>query len=139
MPYCSQQDMVDRFGEQTLIELTDRTGSGAVDTDVLQRAIDDAGAEIDAYVGARYELPLSTVPRSLVRVACDLAYYNLFDLGAPEETAKRRESDIRFLRAVADGKLTLGLSESGSQAKPADGAEMHSGGRVFDRDKGGFL
>ena len=72
MSYFDRQDYVDRHGEQELIQLTDRDGDGLEDTEVLDRAAADADAEINAYVGARYALPLPSTPELLKRVARDL-------------------------------------------------------------------
>ena len=81
MPYATQTDMETRFGVDELIQRTSRTGA-AIDTDVLGRALADADAEIDSYLASRYALPLPSTPAVLVRLACDITRYQLFDEGA---------------------------------------------------------
>lgn len=139
MPYCTRQDLIDRYGETEILQLTDRDGIGVIDDTVVTRAIDDAGAEIDGYLAGRYRLPLATVPRLITSVACDLARYHLYADGAPEAVAKRHDDAIKLLGAVSRGAINLGLSTTGDAAATSDGAQMESGGRIFGRDEGGFI
>ena len=62
MAYCTQQDMIDRFGSEDLIQLTDRNALGVIDATVLSAAIDDATDTMDTYIATRYTLPLAVVP-----------------------------------------------------------------------------
>jgi phage gp36-like protein len=61
MAYTSTQQLIDRFGEHELIQLTDRYGAGVIDTQVAAQAISDANAEVDAYLRSFGFSPLSTV------------------------------------------------------------------------------
>jgi len=138
--YCTRQNMIDRYGEQELLQLTDRDNLGVIDDQVLDQAINDASAQVDGYLAGRYELPLSTVLPILIGLSCDLARYQLFDIGAPENVEKRRDDAIAYLNSVATGKVSLGLSSGGQAATPSDGAQMQSDGRVFGRGKSnGFI
>lgn len=138
MPYCTKQDLIDRFGEDELIQLTDRANLGVIDDTVLNQAIADADAEINGYL-ANYSLPLTTVPTVLVRGACDIARYFLYDDAATEQVTKRYEAVLKFLGQVAKGVISLGIDASGNKPTPSDGAVMESGGRVFGRNDNGFL
>lgn len=127
MAYTTQQDMIDRFGQQELIQLTDRSNTGAIDSVVLGRAMDDADAEIDGYLAVRYTLPLASPPTVLVRIASDIARYHLYDDVVPDQPKERYENAIRFLRAIADGKVDIGVP-----AQEEEGGVKHSGpDRVF--------
>lgn len=110
MPYATQAQMVDRFGEPELIQLTDRAGiTGAIVGAVLDAALLDADEEIDSYLRSVRTLPLmAPIPERLVRVACDLARYHLYDDHAPEGVRTRYQDGIRWLRDVAVGKASLG-------------------------------
>jgi phage gp36-like protein len=114
MAYATLQDFTDRFGAA---ELTQLTGSAGM-TAALQRALDDAAAEIDGYLATRYALPLSTVPTVLVRVGCDIARYRLWDQAASEEVAARYASAVQFLTSVSKGIVQLGIDPP----PPAGGA-----------------
>ena len=57
--YCSVDDMANRFDLNELIQLTDSSGLGLIDEQVVTAAITDASSVIDGYLGGRYPLPLS--------------------------------------------------------------------------------
>ena len=139
MSYCTPQDLIDRFGEDELTQLTDRDALGTLDHAVIERAIDDATAEIDSYLGGRYQLPLNPVPRILTTYAADIARYRLYDEAAPDQVQRRYDDAQKFLRAAAKGEITLGIDAKGGKATPQSGAEMTSGGRAWSRDGNGFL
>ena len=114
MPYATPQNVLDAHPGYLVAELT---GTETPDTAAIQKALDDAAAEIDTYLGSRYDLPLSTVPASLRRIAVDIAIYRMMGLrgmGDVEDSRKRYEDAVRFLRHVADGSTTLGLPEASS-------------------------
>lgn len=136
MPYASQQDMVDRFSEREIVLLTDRSGTAdIIDTAVLGQAQTDADAEIDAYLASRYALPLASTPGSIVRIACDITRYRLYEDGAPDIVVERYKAAVRFLEHLANGKVSLGLPAA---EQPADvqAAPVHNAPpRVFTRER----
>jgi phage gp36-like protein len=134
MPYCAKQDLIDRFGEGELIQLTDRTGAGVINDTVLNRAINDADGEINGYLASRYDLPLAGTPPVLTLKACDIARYYLYDEAVPDVVKERYASAIRWLELVAVGKITLGLDTDGAEITSAGLPEMQSAGSVFGRD-----
>lgn len=109
MAYATVADLIARFGEEELIQLTDRAGAHAVDSAIAQRALDDASAEMDGYLAVRYQLPLPTVPTLLARIACDVARYRLWEDHASDEVRRRYEDARRLLEAIAKGLVSLGL------------------------------
>lgn len=133
MAYCTRQNLIDRYGEEELIQLTDRANIGQIDDAVLDQAIADAAAEIDGYLSARYTLPLGSVPAALTRVAADIARYDLYSSVAPEHVRQRYEDARRFLEQIAAGRVQLG---AGGVEPPSTSslADIQSGGRVFGRD-----
>lgn len=139
--YATIQDMINRFGEDELKLLTDRDGSlGAIADLVLDQALADASAEIDGYLGGRYQLPLPTVPAVLTRICCDIARYLLHDEQAPEQLQKRYESSIKFLRSLGNGELSLGLPDASESGPSNNLAQIESAGSVFGRKQSkGFI
>lgn len=125
MSYFVRQDYLERHGAEELMQLTDRDGDGVEDAGVLDAAIADAEHEIDAYVGARYALPLTTVPLLLRRIARDLVRYALFDQRAPEEVRMRHQRAVKLLESIRSGAASLGLPQS---AAPAGGDVGGDGG-----------
>lgn len=132
MAYCTVQDMIDRFGEGHMIELTDRVNLGIIDDGVMDRALTDAQSEIDGYLAARYPLPLASVTPVLVRVAADIARYYLHDQAATDLVVERYNAAVALLRNISSGKVTLGLPEAATPTT-SNTVIMESDGRVFGR------
>lgn len=140
MAYATQQNLIDRFSEAELIQLTDRTGSNVIDPVVVARALADADAQIDGYLAVRYALPLASVPGVLEKLACDIARYQLYDDRVTETVKTRFEQAIKFLQDVASEKATLGLSANNGPAANGNTVEMSSTTPVFRRsESGGFI
>jgi phage gp36-like protein len=131
--YCSKQNLIDTFGNNELVSLTDRLGTGTIDDRVLNQAIQDASAIMDGYLGSRYQLPLANVPQSLIPLACNMTRYQLYDNEASEQVTERNKAALKFLESVAKGELSLGISTGGESATSTDFAEMQSAGSVFSR------
>jgi phage gp36-like protein len=145
MNYATVQDMVDRFGELELIQLTAGAAGDAVDADKAGRALGDAQAFVDGFVGAVYQLPLQgcakpapTVddpaavvlvpPPALTRATCDVARYYLYDQVAPEhEVFVRFKAAQQSLQALADGKTVLTCPWGGQPGLQLAGSEPGSG------------
>lgn len=138
MSYCTQQDMIDRYGETELIQLTDEAGTGSIDADKLNRAISDADGEIDGYLASRFGSPVSPIPKSLVRVACDLTRYYLHDDHASDHITDRYKNAIEFLKGVAAGRISIGVDELGDKPS-SNNATVISGGNVFKRSDKSFI
>ncbi|PTW61426.1 phage gp36-like protein [Breoghania corrubedonensis] len=139
MTYATQQDLIDRFGADELIQLTDRLSvpPAAIDADVVARALSDADALIDSYLRKRYALPLDPAPPVLVKIASDLARYNLYDDGADKDgpVVRAQGSALAWLRDVSKGLIEL---DDGTGDAPAasGGGQVRASypDRVFTRD-----
>ena len=77
MAYCSEDDLVKMIPQSELAELTAESGE-VPDSLIIIDAIDKAGAEIDAYLGVKYVVPLATPPAQVKALAVDLAIYHLY-------------------------------------------------------------
>jgi len=135
--YAVKQDMIDRFGETELVQLTNKDNNAAtsIDDPALEQALIDASAEIDGYLSGRYALPLANVPQVLKRNACDIARYHLYDDRVTEQVAKRYESTVAYLRSVGKGDISLGLDAAEQPAAAAGGPKADDAGeRTFTRD-----
>lgn len=139
MAYAVTADMVARFGELDVIQLTDRNQDGLIDEDVAAVALADATAEIDAYLG-RFKRPFADVPPILKRLCCDIARYRLTAANGvliTEEIRNRYKIDVLdLLRAMAKGEVQLGVDDSGKEvAAGEDGIVFINGkNKVFGRD-----
>jgi len=139
--YCTSYDMITRFGNDELVQRTDRANTGLINDTVLAQAISDATAEINAYL-AGFAMPsTSTI---LIGICCDIARYRLYDdqilysdLGKPiSQVAIRYERWMVYLKEVAAGKIKLSPDVNGVVEESANLPAMQSGGRVFDRNGG---
>ena len=134
MSYAAQANLETRYGSVEMAQLSDRASGAVIDVAVVARALADADAEIDAWLGGRYALPLASVPAVLERVACDIARYRLYDDRATEQVRQRYEDAVRDLKAIAAGALTI---DGAAPLAPADGGNhvnYRAPGRVFNAD-----
>lgn len=130
MTYCTQADLVREFGAEELVQLTDRADppTGQIDAQRVSDAIDDATAEINTYLAGRYTLPLASTPTVLRRVAVDLARYYLYvDIREDHPAALRYARQVKLLRGIADGVLSLGLDNAGAVQQMADTVQVSAG------------
>lgn len=133
MSYATEQNLIDRFGEDDIRQVADRDGDGVNDAAAIAGAIGDAGDTIDAYVGSRYDLPLVSVPPRLVRVACELAFYYLHRFSPPEHVRKLYEDAMKFLGDVSTGRAKLDIA--GDDPAPAgDTIAAEGPDRTFSHD-----
>lgn len=134
MAYATLQDMIDRFGETELAQLSDRSGQAvAVDPLVLDAKLADADAEIDGYLVQRYTLPLASVPPVLKRVATDIARYHLYDDRATEQVTTRYKDAIAFLKDVAKGNAGIGVDQGGDTPATTGAPSYQANDPVFNR------
>jgi len=146
MAYCTQSDIEKQIPEDTLIELTDDDAVGAVDSDIVDRAIADADEEIDAYAAMRYSLPFDTTPALLRRMSVDLAICSLYlrrpHLEIPESRRERCSADRKLLEQIAKGYLKLDVpdptadADAGIETTSAKSDRVFSIGRDSDSSTG---
>lgn len=128
MSYCTQADLIKRFGEAEITQLSDRAGEGDLDSAVIAGAIADADAEIDGYLSGRYALPLANVPAVMSRLACDISRYYLFGHDVTDLVKERYDQAIAYLVKIATGVIGLGPEDPGPDSGTAS---MQSDTRDF--------
>ena len=111
MAYCTEQDLINRGWETELMQLTDKIGAGVIDDTMLNQAINDASATIDAYLQEKYALPITQTVEILTNICCDITRFLLFDVQAHDLAIKRYEIAIRQLEQIAKGQLLLGVAQ----------------------------
>lgn len=139
MSYATAQDVINRYPNRDLVQLTneDPTATTVNDAPITQ-ALADASAEIDGYIEGRFTLPLADPPAVLNRLTTDIAMYRLQSLRPLhdlEDARKRYEDAVAMLTKVAAGELTLGLSADNQEPTVAAGAveTVQAPDRVFNR------
>lgn len=138
MNYATVADMVARFGDLEVMQITDRSQNGQIDNDVAEVALGDATAEINGYLG-RYPLPFAEIPPILTRLCCDIARYRLCatnGVNITEEIERRYKIDVlKLLDGLAKGDVTLGIEADGDQVASGETVQfVNNKNRVFARD-----
>lgn len=139
MTYCTQQDLVDRFGSTRLVQLTDRVNKPAstIDAVMVARHVADADSLINSYLAKRYQLPLTVpVPAALTKVAVDLAWYFLLGDTVEKDSsaALAHREALSWLKSVSAG--TVVIEGAGEALQSAGGGQVKTSApnRVFTRD-----
>jgi len=124
MSYCTKAQMIERYGEQLLIAVSDRGTSptGTVDDALVTRAIADAGALIDGYLAARYGLPLASTPQLVADLALRVSIYYAHANTVGDKIKDDYASALKQLREIADGKIRLDLA--GTEPAASGGGEV---------------
>jgi phage gp36-like protein len=136
MTYCTKQDLINAFGEQEMIDLTDRSGSAVMDDAVLDGAIAKADAEVNMWIAGNYTLPLTSVPPLLMHIACDVVRYVLSPDILPEHHAAIRYKDaVGKLKEIAKGRADPGLLPDGTPTTRVDLVQVSLGRNDFS-DRG---
>ena len=131
MTYATQQNMIDRFGLQELTGLTDLSNTGTLDVNVLGQALADANNEIDGYLSGVFTLPLITVPPRLIKLACDIARYELYGVHCSDQVRQRYTDAIAYLKLVVTGVASLGLDSLNNAADGTSAVSMNPNRPVF--------
>jgi phage gp36-like protein len=128
--YATEEDLIDRYGERLLVDLTDRgdVSTGVTDSDTIARALTDATVEVDGYLRL-YKLPLTEIPPALVAITCALAIFQLH-VHAPSEKIKMDyETAQRRLREISAGTFKLPIAGVEPDTSGSGGA------RTTDRER----
>lgn len=127
MTYASLDDLKKRFGAHELTSLSDRAGNDTIDDSIIERALEDADAEIELYLLRRYALPLKNPPAILTLLACDIARFRLYANHPSEEVRHRYEEAKKLLAQIAQGQYEL----EGKNASPKDNVQFKANPRHF--------
>ncbi len=131
MSYITRAQLTDRYSANVLTKLTDRgtPKTGVIDDDVLNRAITDADALIDAHIAKVYKLPVSAVPMMLVGIAGALTFYKLHIYQADEKATNDYRDALRNLEKI--GRREILLDIEGVEPTSAHTSQVYT----TDRDR----
>tara|TARA_R110000868_G_scaffold230335_6_gene483492 strand:+ start:10284 stop:10712 length:429 start_codon:yes stop_codon:yes gene_type:complete len=126
MPYASLALLTARFGAQTLIQLTDRAEvpTGQIDMAVVDRALADTDAVINAYATVRYKLPLDPVPEMVTDLALTIAIYKLHVYAPDPKIKDDYEQALATLRDIAKGAIKLDAAGIEPTSSGAEGVQF---------------
>ncbi|SFZ85999.1 Mu-like prophage protein gp36 [Devosia enhydra] len=136
MAYCTLQQLIDRYGQGMLIQLSDRgdTAPEEPDSDLFARAIADAAALIDGYLFGRYQLPLAEVPALLADVALRVTIYFAHGSVAPEKIRKDYDDALKLLREISSGTVKLNVAGIEPASSPGEGLLVNEPHRPMTSD-----
>lgn len=145
MAYCTAAEVLDMLKEDMLnviigddyIENEDERIQAI--TPIVEQAIADADAEIDGYLAKRYKVPFGKTPQVINKFAKDIALYNMVSRKGVDENDRektyltRYNAAIAFLTKVAEGKISIGVSENNTEDAARIGFSMSNSPRLFSR------
>ena len=125
--YASQADLLKITTEAELERYVCERGEALTDDAPQARiteALDAADREIDAMIGVKVAVPVDPVPEILTDMAARIAAWNIA-LRLPmtaEDSGWKIGYDRaqKLLKAIAEGKATLGQTEPEKEAEPPD-------------------
>lgn len=136
MSYAQPTDLTERFGDKAMRLLSDITTppAGMVNTDVLQRALDDASALIDGYLVGRYAVPLADAPAAM-RVHClGVARYLLMTANPDDRAKADFSAAMAWLGKVGSGQVSLLAPDSAPAPAGVGNVLFSPGQKVFGRE-----
>jgi len=112
MKYINQQILEKYIQPEELIRLTDDENTGSVNSERLNKAIEDAESEFESYLRGVYDEALpSPLPDMLVQIICDITIYNLYKrrmrLDMPESIIKIYEDAVDKLLKIRKGLISI--------------------------------
>ena len=118
----TQADLVQRFGERELVNLTDRSAKREIVPDVLQKALNDAEAEVNGYLrAAGFRQPFVPVPYALVVKTCDVCRWYLYENGISDVVQKRYDNAIAWFKLLIKNPSILGFDADGVEEVKVNG------------------
>lgn len=140
MAYATEEDMRRVCGDEFVTDVTPADATGPSLT--IDQALDDASAEIDAHLSARYDLPLASTPPVLRRPCIDIAAYHLANAHTrlTNTIEDRYKAAVELMKLIATGKAGLGRDEpsskvEGSTTGSSSGADFSANPRRFGRGR----
>lgn len=132
--YVDKAYMIGRFGEEALVELTDRAlpFTGEIVDSALTPHIVSASGLIDTYITGRYRLPLSPVPEIVKDCCARIAYYYLCGERYTDAVRKSYEDAVAMLRDISNGRAHLDAAGIEPASQSAE-ARVEAPDRTFSR------
>ena len=140
MAYATAADLAEETSEQRLLELTDDEGGLTLEASAVQAILtdqlQDASDLIDSYISQRYVVPLSPVPDVIESVCETITLYKLYlrRETVPDSRRDAYRDAIRWLEAVAAGKVSLPGGEVVSETAGGPQSSTTGVNRIFTRD-----
>lgn len=132
MAYISIDELKALVPDSVMRELSDDVAGGEINSDLLQKVINEASEEVDGYLRNRYTLPFKDTPTLVTKCVKQIARYALYDrrpegFELPRAVRDGYTDTIKKLESIRDGKLSLGVPDTLKNAKAIlnDDGEFH--------------
>ena len=134
MAYCTEDDLLKMIPQADLADLTVESGE-VPDSLIIAEAIGKAAAEIDAYLGVKYVVPLAAPPDQVKALAVDLAIYHLYSRRSIVTPVwqQRYEAALAFLKQVETGEVVIVGPGGEAPTLAKEVTDAGSAVRVFSR------
>ena len=141
MSYANLNDLVDRAGEDEILQVADRDDDGIADPDVVAASLTHADNTINGYLATRFAMPLAAVPPITITWAVAIARYHLHRDTPPDYVVRDYKEALAQLKDAARGLLDLpGVDGITPPATSSGSVRIEGPEPVFSRDKlGGWL
>ena len=134
--YCTVADLEVVIGAEALLTAAPDLSSGtpAIDTAAVERAIVSVSSRIDGWLRTRYTLPLPDVPEVLRRAAARLVHAELVSESTTTELIESRAAESqKLLEHMAAGRIRIGGDLDGDPTD-ANASSGHSRAHTTRRD-----
>ena len=136
MTYASLNDLVDRAGEDEILQVADRDDDGIADPDVVAASLTHADNTVNGYLATRFAMPLTAAPPIVVTWAVAIARYHLHRDGAPDYVVRDYKEALGQLKDAARGLIDLpGVDGITPPATSSGSVRIEGPEPVFSRDK----
>jgi phage gp36-like protein len=134
MAYCTEDDLLKMIPQADLADLTVESGE-VPDSLIIAEALAKAAAEIDAYLGVKYVVPLASPPDQVKALSVDLAIYHLYSRRniVPPVWQQRYEAAVAFLKQVETGEVVIVGAGGEAPTLAKEVTDADSACRVFSR------
>lgn len=111
MAYATQAELCPlRMTQKELLELTDDTRTGEINTSIVSATLEEASGKVDSYCRVRYATPLQASD-DVVGLTLDIAVWLLFsrrrNVKMAETVDSRYQAAMQFLKDISVGKAQL--------------------------------
>ena len=125
MAYATTKEATARYGLEYVLISSDKDCDDRIDPAVFSLALDDASAEVDKHLAARYTVPVDVTSPSLAwvkRTTIDVAIYyaSMTADVLTEEKFRRYEHAIKQLEKIASGVIPAGPDLDLAAGGPAE-------------------
>lgn len=136
MAYCTLAELVERYGERMLLDLSFRGDAAPEEPDaaLFARAIAGADALIDGHLKVRYLLPLSEVPAIVRDLSLTISIYRAHAEVVPDKIRKDYEDALKLCAQISTGAVKLDVAGAEPPGSGGGGARITDRARPMTED-----